>query len=628
MLQQIRARSGSLVIKIVLSIIGASFVVFGVADIVRIIMATPPVAKMGKLSISFDEFYTSYQRYFAHLMQQEQKVPEAVIANAPNEVLKQLIAAKIIECEPERLGILAPSSVVDNYIKNVPYFQKDGQFDGDQFAQALTRLGTFPQEFMRNINKQLVQQQFLLPLTSGAVLNTPYIDLLMSAVRCKKHFEIVEVPGSAIKASEPSEQKLEAWLKDHSDQYCVPEQRNISVLLVDHEAIVSTITVSERDVNEEMNARQTQAHDVRDVCAFAFDSESDAIDGQKIILTEKSVDKIKKVLPGVGIFSVDMTTLPANIADVITGLSEWESWGPLAAGKQYIVYVVTKITKNPVVAVKREDVVLELKKRKLPAKVEHIKDQIDDALASGKTIGELKSQFPVKVVDVSGISEENCKEKLEGAGLDEKVRDAVMGQVFSLEKNSDSLFADVPNYSVMVRITDVVAKHEPKLAAVKDKVRADWMKHDARNKSFDWASAEFGNVHDDHTLWAPSVARLKLNVKKLAASRLDLLTSQHELSKIFSHSSVERLMLQKKHSVAYMDTTDGRVVVVFVADTSYDASDALNTSKVELQERFRKMIEEQAKTDCVHIVRDSVVESYNVKVNEKVLKMATRRRGD
>jgi hypothetical protein len=604
--------------------IGASFVVFGVADVVRIIMATPPVAKMGGLHVSFDEFYYAYQRYFSHLKQQEPKASDSVLAAAPNEVIKNMIASKIMQHEPTRLGIVVPSSLVTRYVKSVPYFQNGNGFDPELFARVLGQAGMSPQDFMRSMRDNLLHQQFSTPVASGCVLNSHYKELLVNIVRCRKHFEFFEVPSSVLSASEPSDSKLETWLSEHKEKYCVPEKRDVALLLLKHDVIASSIPVNEQDVDAEMKLR-SQSSKTREIQALTFDSNATALEAQKAILEAKSLEGVKKKFLDVNVSTVDLTKLPANLAEMLAGLGEWETLGPLVAGKQHVLYVVTKVTEGERPAVNRNDVVLDLKKRQLPSKLAVIKDQIDDMLASAQSFNDVKAKFPVEVVTVSGVGEADAVSKFEETGLDEKLREAVIAQVFTLDKNSDSSFMDVSNYSVIVRVTDIVAAHQPALDDVRAQVQSDWTKDDQHKKATEWAYSTFGDVHDDHTLWTTTVAKLKGNVQKVTASRLDLFVGDDKLSSMFSNGTIERLMLTKKHSLAYVDTIDGRVVVAFVADTSLSASDALDTKKIEMLDRFRKTLVEREHADCGKLVQASVVGSYRVKVNDKVLRSVTAR---
>jgi peptidyl-prolyl cis-trans isomerase D len=622
MLQQIRARSGSLVIKIILSIIGASFVVFGIADVVRIIMATPPVAKMGRLRVSFDEYYHAYERYKAHLMTSKNK-SEAVLTRAADKILESLISSKIMDFEPERLGLVASQSVVQSYIRSIPYFQKDGQFDGEKFAAALATAGLNPKAFVHSMHNQLMQQQFVIPIVSGMTLNQPYIDLLTDVMQRKRCFEIVEAPASIDQKIEVSEEKLVAWLKGHTEEYDVPEQRDLKILVLDHNAIAATIELQEPEIDAELRAREIKETEQRDVHVFMFDAKSDADDAIGILLREKSIAAVKKAFSDVKVSAADMSKLSGIAFEILSSRDEWVPWGPVEMGRRYALYVVTKIVKQPGKAATRDEVVSDLKRLKLPAEVERLKNKIDDALASDAPMDKVAAEFGGKVIFVKGVDPSSIKPALANFEIRDSDADAITEQALALEKDNDSPFIDVSGKSFVVRVENVYEKHAPDLESVREKVQADYIAHETETNMYKDLSNLFGDVHDDPSKWHQIIKAQKCAVKTIKVSHSDLTAGDDELSKIFV-DGVSRLMLQRIHSVSFHKTKIGKIVAVFVESTSNSVSDALNPQKIEITEKFRKSCIDSQKEDAMRLVADSVQESYKVNINNRVKKMASQ----
>jgi peptidyl-prolyl cis-trans isomerase D len=625
MLQQIRAHSGSLVIKIILSIIGASFVVFGIADVVRIIMATPPVAKMGKLRISFDEYYHLYGRYRAQLF--ADKAGDIAMTRAADEVLEHLISSKIMRHEPERMGIVAPLGAAQNLVKGIAGFQKNGQFDGELFAQTLASGGTSPQAFFAHVKQNLVDQQFLAPVVLGILLNQSYLDFLVDVMRRKRHFTVVELhPGIQNKSDVPVE-KLEAWLRDNANKYEFAEERSVRLLVLAHDVVAAGITLLEQDINDELSSRTVKASEKRDIHAVVFDSESDAHDAQKVVLAEKSVSGIKRVFPDATVYSVDVSTLPSAVHEALAARDEWIPWGPVAVGRKHAIYVVTKITKIPGQTVSREAVEQELKRRKLPGKIEQLKNSIEDELACDTPIEDVAKNANAKIL-VAEFNRNNAIDRLRDAGLDDKIANLVIEQAFELDqKNCDSPFLDSSDCSVLVRVSDVKEKRIPPLESVKAQVLEDYRKHEQVTKRFEHLSQFFGEAQDDFSLWKKAIAQTKLKVKmtEIKASRLDIMAKSSPLSDMFPPETIARLMLQKNHSLSFEKNNAGTPVCVIVTGTSLDdAADALNTEKIEGIERAKQAFLEQSSSDRIRLVTNSVVESYPVKINEKVKNTVNR----
>ncbi|MDR0630950.1 MAG: SurA N-terminal domain-containing protein [Holosporales bacterium] len=624
MLQQIRAHSGSLVIKIILSIIGASFFVFGIADVVRIIMATPPVAKMGKLRVSVDEYHFLYGHYRSQLL--VAKAGEQALSRAADDVLDYLISSKIMAYEPERLGMLVPLSVSKNLIQGIKEFQKDGHFDGETFAKALEHTMISPKEFLSRIKQNLLQHQFLVPLTFGIALSKQYVDFLVDVMRRKRHFTIVELPDEKSEAVAVSDEKLETWLREHGTKYERPEERTIQLILLDHDSIAAGITLPAHEIDDEVNARIVNASEEREVHAVVFESASDANDAQKVVMTTKSWDEIKRKFPDAIVSAVDMSTLPPPIHEALSARDEWIPWGPVAVGRKHAIYVVTKITSIPAQTVSREAIEQELKRIKLPKKLEQRKNNIEDALACETPINDVAQKFNANVRTVA-FNKNNARERLREAGVGDNVAEMVVEQAFVLENNNcDSPFFDASNNSWLIRLVGIRGKHVPPLSQVKEQVEEDYRAHCLWTKSFESLSTMFGPVQDDFSQLPIVISRAGAKLKKteMKASRLDLMMNDSPLSKMFSAETIERLMLQKNHSISFVECSNGQPVCVIVTRASLeDAADALNPKTIERIDSARKKLAEQSQADGVPLTTDSVRGAYPVRINEKVKKTVT-----
>lgn len=620
MLQKIRDRSGSLIIKVILSIIGASFVVFGIADIVRIITATPPVVKMGKVKISFQEFYTKYQSHLAHLKREEKTITKDLLEQLPTEILQNLINTQIMVHEPNRLGILAPQSIVTLYIQSIPAFQKNNSFDEETFRNTVQYIGLSPRAFITNIEQEIKQQQFLQPLISGIRLNTPYMDFLMNIIYCKKNFEIIMAPELTSKKLEPSDKALEKWVKRHHDQYIMPAQRNIDIILLDHKILEEGLPLEKEELEKAYQDKKEEwtIPEQREVYTLEFKSESDALDAKKLFSDKISIEKIKKSIPGVDFKRIENTDIPSNIAPIVFNLVEGDSYGPVSVNGQWVIYAVIKFI--PAQVKKFEDVSSEIendiRKSKLNLKIDNIKDQIEDGFASGQSFEEMAQKFPLKRLSISGITEENIREKLIEKGLEEEVVKNISTQIFNLEKGEDSPFFDIAHQSYILCIRDIKEKHLPDLEEIKPQVKADWIKNEKQKKAFEWYSSKFGSV-DSAKTWNEIIKKDSFKVQKFSISRFDIMTKTPEISKIFDTTTLDRLMLLKKNSVEFLETSDEKIAIVFVKGSKPDMTRVLDNQKINIQEKIQKALLEGVSSDSILLIRDSIKNTYTIKINKK-----------
>ncbi|MDR2464292.1 MAG: SurA N-terminal domain-containing protein [Holosporales bacterium] len=622
MLQKIREHSGSLVVKIILSVIGASFIVFGITDVVRILTATPPVAKVGSMKIHFQDFYTIYQRYVSSLRRSNEKLSSEVLQTAQKEVLDHLINELILEYEPDKLGVVVPQSVVTRYITNIPVFLKNGVFDAEVFKTTLQRVGMNPKSFASDISKQLKHQQFLTPMTSGIILNNRYIDFLMDVIFRKRRFEVVIVPERANKKSEPTQKNLEIWLMEHPEKYQIPEQRDIKIVTLEHSVVQDKISVSKENIAEEIVSNQGGVIEHKEVRALSFDSESLGHEAKFVVTKERDADKIKAAFPETDFNVIDSSLLPKDVAECINGLAKWESYGPILVKGKWVVYVVTNIQMETVPALSSEESTLRIKKRNLPFAVEGIKDQIDDAIAAGQSFDEMSGNFPIKIADIKGVTRKNIEEKL--SSFDSNVRKVIVDQTFALPKNGESSFIDVNDVSVMVVVTDVTEAHAPKLGEVQYDVTADWLASEKHKNAYEWAYNAFGRAQDDPTLWPILVTKHGIKTQNFEVSRFDAQSEQSGISTLFNQKTIDRIFLIKTHSVDYVETKDGNIAVVFVCTLNAGQQNALDTGIIEKRNSVRESLTRGVQSDATNLVLHGIKSTKKVKIAQKSIDRLNR----
>ncbi|GHS91506.1 hypothetical protein AGMMS49949_02030 [Alphaproteobacteria bacterium] len=626
MLQQIRERSGSLVIKIILCIIGISFFAFGIMDVVRILTSTPPVARGAHIKVPFQEFYSSYQRYTRQTKKENQALSSDEREQAAQMIAESLAQDAILKREPKKLGLVVPKDVIKSYIRGIPTFQKDGKFDADLFNHVLQQAGISSGQFIADVEAQLMQQQLLLPVLSGIHINPFYKDLLLETLIQKKSFEILIAPETNIQVDDPSPKVLENWVETNKEKYSVSEKRDVELILFDHETFEATIPVSKEELQLAFETQKddSETPEKRDVTLVTCKTDRDAELVKKLLLKKTAPDTVKKKLPGVTLekfVMIEKKDLPGNDSDSVFSLAEGESFGPVRLEKGFGVYVVTKIERPRGKTLQEMTPLLEkeIRTRKGSVQLSETKEKIEDAFASGQTFEEISKEFPLKKITLARSDEENFLEKAKENNLSDPVQEAVKKLAFSLEKDAESEFLDGEGASFIVKVVEVHPKHLPDISQIKETAIKDYREHIRKEKISERCIDTFGKVNVDIEEWDRLLKKNKFKPKNIAVSRFDLGTKDHEITKMFTPDILERLMLQKKNKVEFFETLDGHIAVVFLREVRQNIFGSLDPENIEKQKAIAKNLEESAQEEALKLFKDGLLVSCKIVFNKKVM---------
>lgn len=632
MLQEIRKHSGNIVIKIILSVIGVSFVAVGIIDVFRLMTDVPPVAKIGRFKISFQDFYQEYWKALTRARQKNPNLSKDEAENIlPKELLETMITQKVLQLEPNKRGIVVPDRMIIDTIRSLPFCQVNGKFDLNSFQRFLAATGMSAGKLMDNLKQEMRIQQLIVPASQGARLNQGYIDLLVDTLSRKKNFNVVLIPWDRVPESKPTESDLEEWVSKHQEKYELPDQRTVEVLWLDHKVLGKQLPLTEEKIRQEYETRKEEwtTPAQREMYRMEFESEADAKDAKKIFAGKPlTKEAVAKALPHVELVPLQVREIPAENADVVLGLSGGEAL--LAHEEKWTLYVMLK--HEPEVAKPfekvRSEVEQALRAKRVQASINGIKDKIEDALAAGKTVEEIAKDTPLKAVTLTGLTPENIEEQVHkafGEQSNEALTKLITMQAFALEKGEESPFEDAAGASLIVKIVDIRARHLPEMAEIHDKAQADWIEHRRQQSARELAFTLFGKVTSPDD-WAKALKKSKLKAQAITVSRLDCEAGTSDLNKTFGGSAIQELLLSASNTVDFVLTKDQQIAAVFVGAAQSDAVAALDSSHTQQKERIRETLNASLPEEFSHLLMESIQATYKIKINQKSIDKVVKTR--
>lgn len=173
------------------------------------------------------------------------------------QVLNQLIDQQASIVEAERVGLTATDAEVRQRIMEIPAFQENGVFIGEQRYRQLLRLQRPPistKEFEEEVRSSLILDKFRAALTEWITVSDADVDQEYRRRNEKVKLEVVPFPAVDFESGVTlTDAEVAAHFDANKEAYRVGEQRKVKYLQVDTQAIRANITVPEQDIQRYYN---------------------------------------------------------------------------------------------------------------------------------------------------------------------------------------------------------------------------------------------------------------------------------------------------------------------------------------------------------------------------------------
>lgn len=227
MLQTIRDRLSGPIIWVVIALIAVPFAFWGIQSF-RDGGADPTVAEIGSVKITQSQFRRSYDQQYQQLAQYlgENFHPDQIdLPRLRKNVLDGMVQDAAMRTLARDSGFRTDDARVFEQLREIPAFQKDGQFSPQAYREALSRQGRSAASFESLIRDQLVNEQIRQNVLGSAFV--PSVEAMTEAQIQDEKRNIVYVridPAPFLSAQTVSDEQAKAQYDAHQDQYQAPER--------------------------------------------------------------------------------------------------------------------------------------------------------------------------------------------------------------------------------------------------------------------------------------------------------------------------------------------------------------------------------------------------------------------
>jgi peptidyl-prolyl cis-trans isomerase D len=489
MLQAIRSKASSFVVKLLFGILVVSFGIWGIGDIFRNRAINAAVATVGDKKIDAQELNQEVRREAERLraaMRGAQLEPEQLKQFGIVDMsLQRLINRDLIDLEIDHLQLaLSDDSVRQAIVANPAFHNQAGQFDRILYKQLIANQRMSEAQFERQLRDDMVRVELNAAIGDGVTAPPELVDTLYKSRAERRVAEVAVVPTTAVPApGMPSDADVAKTYEQHQDQFRVPELRSFNAALLLLDDIAAGITVPEEKLREEYQNRVAEFHtaEQRHLQQILLSDEAKAKEAETSLAAGKDFAQVAQEIAGATPESLDLgfatrEEMPPALGDAAFALNPGEVTKPIEDSFGWHIVRVVEVKPGetqPFEAVK-EKLAKEVARDMAGDQIAKLANQVDDAVAGGTPFAEIVQRFGLKPskfenVDAGGRNAEGKPVDLPQGG-DAIIRAAfttAAGQVSQLNELGESGY-------YMVQVEKVTPSTVKPLDEVREQVVALW----------------------------------------------------------------------------------------------------------------------------------------------------------
>lgn len=482
MLAHMRKFAGSFFIKILLVILLASFVLWGAGDMIRN-SSSSVVMKVGDVSYSAQEFNIMLGEQVNAISNQFGVEIDKEMLQDPmfqNIVLNQIINKSLLLQEAKSSGLLVSDEMVKYEIATIPYFQKDGRFNKDQFQMFLSNTGMSEARFIEVLKNDIISQNMASIFNVSRSVPEIKARNLAAARLSNREFKVIEISEDSVKLNQlPSDEDLKEIYEKHKESFSIPEKRDVSYIEFSINDVKSEIKVKDEELHEVYKARKSLfiVPEKRKVKHIIFASSQQAQKAQEAIKSGKTFEEVakdygkdKKVTD---LGEITKEGLQTDIAEAVFSIHEGEFTDVKKSPLGYHIFHVSLIknqSEKPYSEVK-SDLEKSYVNEKKYLLFTDLANEISDKVTAGKSIDEISNEYGFSVKKEQSILENR---KIENSTLSSN--ESFVKAAFATAEGSISLVTpnhDASKYFVL-KVDYVKPKDYKDFSSVETELRKIW----------------------------------------------------------------------------------------------------------------------------------------------------------
>ncbi|MFZ5563966.1 MAG: SurA N-terminal domain-containing protein [Thermodesulfobacteriota bacterium] len=490
MLQFMRKRASSIIIKGVLSLVILAFIFLGIGNFQDRQEVT--AAKVNDDIVSAREFQFAYQRLLDSYRQQfgEAMNPDLLkMLNLKEQVMNQLVAEKIMLQEASKLGLHVSDTELAESISRIPAFQNNGRFDKTRYTRLLQSNRMTAAAFEQSQKQALLTEKLQKAITGNITVSENEARQWFEWENTQVGIKAAVFKGEKYADRMPTEEELTVYFDEHKDAYKTQEKRKLTYVQIQPARYLSTVKVSPEDIAAFYDENQDLYWNEKTVAARHIlipvkeDADEQAVEaarqkaveihamvtgGKDFAETAKKYSQCPSAQNGgdLGTFAKDGMTAP--FAEKAFSMSPGEISEPVRTQFGWHIIKVEKVNEPFVTPL--ETVRTNIEKRLVEEKAgEYAYDEALSLFDAALDAGSLEKAAAGK--KLAAVTTDYLQPGDMIAGIENS--QGMVRQAFDFNEGDISDVISVESTYYIFQVTRIEPAAVPELAAVKDAVTAD-----------------------------------------------------------------------------------------------------------------------------------------------------------
>ncbi|RJG42172.1 peptidylprolyl isomerase [Motilimonas pumila] len=508
MLDKFREGAQGPAAKIILIVVILSFALAGVGGYLGSTTEQAAVTVNGE-DISRQDVETAYQNERSQ-MENQYGDAFANIAADPNfsqqlrsNVLQRLVSERLTDQAIDELGLRVSDEQIKQAIRQMPEFQRDGQFDNQTYLAVLSRASYSPEQFRDYLRQDMSRRQLLNSYIASEFSLPVETEQLLKLQTQERTIRQLTIPADKFAADvKVTDEEVQNYFDMNPMQFQNPEQVKLEFVLIDVATLAQDITLSDDEISKYYNEHQkSYKADEKRLVAHIL------VDGSKENAEQQAYALLEKLNQGEDFAALAKSDSDDTFSGENGGELDWfvkgdndpafddAAFALTAAGdlsgvvKSEFGYHIIKLIDVQADAV---------------APLAEVKDKIATTLKRDKAmavfyekqqqVSELAFEVPdtlSEAADAAGLEVATTEFFSQASAVGEIANPLVLNQAFSIDFREEGLNSELvelsPEQSIVFRVTDYKAQSAKELAEVKDQIVAQLSQEKAGQAAADFA---------------------------------------------------------------------------------------------------------------------------------------------
>ena len=490
MLRGIRKASanwlGRIVMGVVMTVLAASFAVWGINDIFRG-FGRSTVAKIGSTEIPIEQFRQTYNDALQTLGRQSGHVitpDEAMAHGVPRQVLSEMVAEAGLNERARQMRLGVSDAEISRRIVTNPSFQnQQGQFDRARFEDAMRNAGFNEQRFVAEQRNLTLRRQIINSVSGNIPLPDAWLDALNQFQNQERSIAYIALgPAQAGDIAPPTAEELSKYFEARKILFRAPEFRKVATVVATPAELAKTAEVPDEDVKQIFDTYRNRyiTPERRHIEQMVFpnmaeaQAASDRIKGGLTFAALAAERGLKEQDLDLGTVAKS-TIIDPTVADAAFSLKEGEVSAPVQGKFGVVIVTVSKII--PEDAKTFADVAPQIRNEialaRVKKTVQDIHDKIEDARAGGASLEEAAQKLKLPVVTYDAVDRSGRDPA--GKPIENLLHASeVVNAAFATDVGVDNDPLEADGGYIWYDVTGITPARERNLDEVKSQVEAQW----------------------------------------------------------------------------------------------------------------------------------------------------------